>query len=119
MAFPQRSRVLRALSLVLTLACPALGAASDRSLSPGPSGLPFVRIPASSYARAYELVGEPRTVFVSAFRLMTRPVTNREFLAFVRAIDGTTSLGCSPTSATWRTGQALTSSVPTCAARNP
>jgi sulfatase modifying factor 1 len=45
----------------------------------------MVVIPAGSYAPLLRSLDEPERVTVAAFRLDVRPVTNAEFLAFVRA----------------------------------
>lgn len=47
------------------------------------AGLPFVRIPAGRYQPLYNSP-QATTLQVAAFLLMTRPVTNQEFLEFVR-----------------------------------
>lgn len=48
-------------------------------------GADLVRIPAGSYAPLVRSTDEPASVPVAAFLLDARPVTNAEFLAFVRA----------------------------------
>jgi formylglycine-generating enzyme required for sulfatase activity len=67
--------------LLLALAAPASAGRTVRADSVG--GLPVVKIPAGSYRPLYAAEDE-RLVQVGAFRLMTRPVTNAEFLAFVQ-----------------------------------
>jgi formylglycine-generating enzyme required for sulfatase activity len=49
------------------------------------SGLSLVRIPAGLYRPLYRTSASADTVSVAAFMLMSRPVTNGEFLAFVTA----------------------------------
>ena len=46
---------------------------------------PMVHIPAGSYAPLLRTKDEPERVAVPAFQLDARPVTNAEFLEFVRA----------------------------------
>jgi formylglycine-generating enzyme required for sulfatase activity len=55
---------------------------AGRSSSPS---LSLVRIPAGSYQPAYASERDANRVAVSSFSLMTRPVTNAEFLVFVRS----------------------------------
>jgi formylglycine-generating enzyme required for sulfatase activity len=46
------------------------------------SGMPLVRIPRGKYEPLYSSEADARAVTVAPFMLMTRPVTNAEFLAF-------------------------------------
>jgi sulfatase modifying factor 1 len=48
------------------------------------AGLPFVRVPAGRYRPLYRPTPQATLLPVAAFLLMTRPVTNEEFLEFVR-----------------------------------
>lgn len=49
------------------------------------AGLPFARIPAGRYTPLYRPAPNIKTLPVSAFKLMSRPVTNADFLEFVRS----------------------------------
>lgn len=73
-------RSLRAtlLALAAGLALLASSAAADETA-------PLVRIPAGAYAPLLRTKDEPERIAVPAFLLDARPVTNAEFLAFVRA----------------------------------
>jgi hypothetical protein len=58
---------------------------ADASSSPGPAALPLVRVPEGEYRPTLAPVAELTAIPVRAFRLMTRPVRNDEFLRFVIA----------------------------------
>jgi len=77
---PSRIGALLASTVLLTAAA---GHAAPRAQQV--AGLPFVRIPAGRYKPLYRPTAEARSTPVSAFLLMTRPVTNQEFLEFVQA----------------------------------
>jgi sulfatase modifying factor 1 len=70
------------------VAMPSRGAPDLRAGTPGSGGptcQQMVLIPAGSYEPILRGQDEPERVAVPAFRLDVRPVTNAEFLAFVRA----------------------------------
>lgn len=76
--------------LLLAAALAALAGgrvAAEAVVEPGTAGgtAPMVVIPAGTYAPLLRAKDEPERQPVAAFRLDTRPVTNAEFLAFVRA----------------------------------
>ena len=79
---------LGAAVVACALAAPPVGLASRAPRIEQVSGLPFVAVPAGTYEPLYS--GRPGRsgVRVPAFKLMTRPVTNGEFLAFTRANPG-------------------------------
>ncbi len=62
-----------------------VGRASDGGLVGTRAGLPLVRVPGGTYKPLYSGAGNAAKVAVAPFLLMTRPVTNAEFLEFVRA----------------------------------
>lgn len=68
-------------TLLLLLAAGAL--AAGRAENTAPSGM--VRVPAGDYVPLYRGPRDPEKFPVAAFLLDERPVTNAEFLAFVRA----------------------------------
>jgi cytochrome oxidase Cu insertion factor (SCO1/SenC/PrrC family) len=71
----RRSATVGALAAIAALLCPGALAAT------GPAAKGMVRIPAGSYRPLYG-AAVPRRI--DAFELDARPVTNREYLAFVR-----------------------------------
>jgi formylglycine-generating enzyme required for sulfatase activity len=58
---------------------------ADASSSPDPASLPLVRVPDGEYRPTLASVADLTAIPVRAFRLMTRPVRNDEFLRFVIA----------------------------------
>ena len=74
--------MLRIWSLSLLLPA-ASGAAAPRTVQV--ADLPFARIPAGRYKPLYRPAPTIASLPVASFWLMTRPVTNAEFLQFVRA----------------------------------
>lgn len=68
--------------LAVVLAGLAAAAAAGDVLAAAPAGM--VNIPAGSYAPLLRTKDEPERVAVAAFALDARPVTNGEFLEFVR-----------------------------------
>jgi len=68
---------VRALAATAALLCPTGGARA----APRPAATEMVRIPAGSYRPLYGAAAPRR---IDAFELDARPVTNREYLAFVR-----------------------------------
>jgi formylglycine-generating enzyme required for sulfatase activity len=71
----------RVLALLLLLP------AAMSSAAPRPqqiTGLPFVHIPAGKYKPLYRAATDIQPLPVDSYMLMARPVTNEEFLAFVR-----------------------------------
>lgn len=72
-----------ALSLTLVVSATAVRAEDVATPAPAPAGM--VVIPAGNYAPLIRTKDEPERVPVAAFSLDERPVTNAEFLAFVRA----------------------------------
>lgn len=76
------ARPLLALGLVLSWLALVSGSGRARAAEQI-EGLPVVRIPAGDYTPLYRPAPDVTVQRVRAFRLMTRPVTNAEFLAFV------------------------------------
>ncbi|MEO6742250.1 MAG: SUMF1/EgtB/PvdO family nonheme iron enzyme, partial [Chthoniobacteraceae bacterium] len=68
-------------SAIVLLLIAALAVSS--SAMDAPEGM--VRIPAGSYRPLFRSEKEPKTIEVAAFYLDAKPVTNAEFLEFVRA----------------------------------
>jgi formylglycine-generating enzyme len=68
--------------LVAAFALCSVGAQTTASHTNPPAGM--VTIPAGFYEPAFRQTNEPATVPISAFLIDVRPVTNAEFLEFVR-----------------------------------
>lgn len=71
------------LAVLLVLALPIVANAGDRTATPTIAGLPIVKVASGNFTPLYRPARDVRSVRVGAFYMMTRPVTNAEFLAFV------------------------------------
>jgi formylglycine-generating enzyme required for sulfatase activity len=68
----------------LLLAGGVLAAAGESPVAPGP-GPGMVPVPAGAYIPLFRAAGEPKETMVEAFLLDAHPVTNGEYVEFVRA----------------------------------
>jgi sulfatase modifying factor 1 len=76
-------RLATAVALSLALAVSVETVRAEDAVAPAPAGM--VVIPSGNYAPLIRTKDEPERVPVAAYYLDERPVTNAEFLAFVRA----------------------------------
>jgi len=74
---------LRALAVIGMLAAASCGRAEEKACAPPPSGM--VRVPAGVYRPLFRAENDPKEVPVKSFCLDAFPVTNADFLEFVRA----------------------------------
>ena len=77
------ARIAWLLALILSIGDQAVRAEATRPDGPAPAGMAL--IPAGEYAPLLRMKDEPERTAVAAFWLDIRPVTNAEFLEFVRA----------------------------------
>jgi formylglycine-generating enzyme len=70
---------------VLSLGVFATGRALTQAQETLPPAVAWVSVPAGDYTPLLRAPGEPERVGVPAFRMQRQPVTNADFLAFVRA----------------------------------
>src|SRR6185295_14437253 len=82
-ATPGQATIRLALVLIAGLVLPGLGDAQSASVTPATNGM--VCVPRGLYRPQYRLENSPGEVMVNSFCLDIYPVTNADFLEFVRA----------------------------------